>query len=338
LVLFEAEKPVALLVGRRETATQKLRFGYATIASLPVRRIVVVAGGFVGATTEDNWSRLVLALERLMPSQRIDLLHFEQLHFNGHEIQFLRRRFRIGRFALANAPANHWTMTMPQSWDEFLNARSKKHRYWLKRLPRVLERDFGSTWQIKRYESESHIDDFTKAADQVAGTSYQRGIGAGFRLNDEYVERVSLDARRKRLRGYVLFIAGIPVAYWYCSIYGTTLHLIATGFDPRYRDYELGTVLLLNIFREHSGTSIKMVDFGPGDADYKRRFASDSFPEAYVSVFANSPRGRFLFAVQAVNRFIEGSAKWLLGKARIAQSVKTFWRRELAAKSAPSGK
>jgi hypothetical protein len=264
-----------------------------------------------------------------MQEQKIDLAIFEQIKVDSFERDAVKKVFGCAWRALEKEDSNHWLMSLPATWYEFLKGRNRKHRYWLNRLPRVLDREFGGQWNIKCYDSQALAMEFVDAAELVASKSYHRSLEVGFRRDKEYIERIALDARYGRLRGYVLFIQDEPKAFWYCFVYQSTLHLVATGFDPSCRDYEVGTILLMKVFQEHCGTDVKMVDFGPGDADYKRRFGSSYFVESSVYVFSSSVRGFCLHALHSTTTFVNKLGKSLLDRLKITQRVKTFWKRRL---------
>ena len=68
--------------------------------------------------------------------------------------------------------------------------------------------------------------------------------------------------------------------------------------------------------------------FGPGDAPYKERLATETRSEETLCLFAPSLRGSLVKGVQAVNQAVTHLARTRL--KRLASSVKTPWRRLLA--------
>jgi CelD/BcsL family acetyltransferase involved in cellulose biosynthesis len=73
---------------------------------------------------------------------------------------------------------------------------------------------------------------------------------------------------------------------------------------------------------------VTVVDFGPGDAPYKERLATETRSEQIICVFAPSLRGSLVKGVQAVNLAVSHLAHTRL--KRLANWVKTPWRRMLA--------
>jgi hypothetical protein len=253
----------------------------------------------------------------------------EQIRSESEELGVLRSLFSPLRLGAMSADAEHWRMRLPGNWEEFMKARSKKHRYWLKRLDSMLDRDFANQWSIKRYESQGDVPSFGEAAEQIARKTYQRGLGVGFHLKSETVDRMLNEARLGQLAGYVLFIRDEPKAFWHCAVSRNVLYLASTGYDPAYRPYEIGTVLLMRVFKDHCGSKVDHVDFGLGSAGYKQRFGTESYFEASRCIYAKSPVGVALNLFQRLGVFGFGLAKRLLARLHVIQSLKTMWRRKI---------
>lgn len=329
LVASENGRPVALLAGRIETAKLPVRFGYMALGKIPIRRLVVIEGGFMGVQTEELWQQFLAYSSGLLVERQLNLAMLEQIQIASPRHAATEKKFGRMRLCLAHSAGEHWLMQLPGTWDEFLKCRSKKHRYWLKRLPAVLDKEFSGRWRIENFTSEADARRFINVAEQVASLTYQRGLGVGFQLNAENLARVEMEARRGQLRGYVLFIDNKPKTFWYCFIYNRRLYLAATGYDPAFRDYEVGTVLLMKIFQDHCGTDVGVVDFGLGDAGYKKRFGSEHYMESSFYLFPKTARGLGLNLLHSVMLFGTQMAKGMLNRLRVTQFLKTRWRRKL---------
>lgn len=329
LTLFRREEPVALVAGRIERGKLPVQFGYISLVDIPIRRVIFIAGGYVGERTEVNWRALLACVNTLLRSEQLDLAVFEHLKVGSFEHEAVCQTFKHSQSG-ATAPSKHWSFRLPGTWDDFLRTRRQKHRYWLRRLPRVLDRDFSGQWEIKTYSSPQEVMEFVHAADSVAGRTYQRTLNVGFRRDEFTVQRVYMDARRGRLAGYVLFVGGEPRAFWYCFVYRGVLYLAATGYDPAFRSYEPGTILLMKIFQDYCGTEVDTVDFGLGDADYKKRFCSEYSLLSSVVVFStSSARGRLLQFLHNTTRAGTQIATQFLDRLQMTQRLKTRWRRKL---------
>jgi len=329
LAAFHGREPVALVAGRIEEGDLPIRFGYATLARIPVRQLVLFAGERMGENAEESYRSFLTCVDRLLREQRLDLAIFWQVKAGSYEHETIRQTFKRSRLSVTDEASKHWLLSLPGSWDDFLKSRTHKRRHEFRRLPRVLDRDFGGQWNIKTYTSFNEATEFIDAVESVAAKTYQRGLNVGFRRDEENIERVFMDALRGRLAGYVLFIRDEPRAFWYCFVYKSVLYPVATGYDPAFRDYEMGTVLLLRIICDYCGTPIQAIDFGSGDADYKRRFCTDHFQETSILLFSRSARGRCLRGLHIATLAGSKLGTKLLDRMRITQWVKTRWRQRL---------
>lgn len=320
---------IALIVGRSETIAKRLGIGYAQVATLKLQHLRFISGGFIGEQSTSIINAALAQVAEYMQVKRIACAAFEGLQPESLTHRVVGEAVRPWRIAFLDGTAKHWTLDLPQSWDEFMRQRQTKHRYWINRLARTLDRDFPGRWSIETYREAHEVDVFLEAAEQVASTAYHRAMNVGFRYDEEYTQRVQLEARVGRLRGYVLRIDARAAAFWYCAAYRGTVHLIATAFDPRYGKYEPGTLLLMSVFREHCGSAEARVDFGLGDAAYKQRFGTDSVVEGTLYFFAATLRGVALRAVFGAFRLLNDSGARLLQHFDLTQRVKTLWKRRL---------
>lgn len=331
--VYDDGTPISLLAGRIENAHLPVRLGYATLAKIPMRQLVIIDGAFMGNRSEIVWAQLLDFVDKFLVTAQIDLAYFEQVKIGSPLHLLAQASFGRTRFRPVRDPSEHWLMRLPKTWDEFLKSRSKKHRYWLKRLENILNKDFPGQWSARLYTTAGEAREFADAAEAIASTTYHRSLGVGFARNEENLRRVELEANQERLRGYVLSIKGEPKAFWHCIVFQKTLHLCSTGYQPSLRDYELGTILLMKVFQDHCEKGGEMVDFGLGEAGYKQRFGSEHFTEASILLFAKTGRGLRLNILNGLTRFITKIAKSVLDRLKITQRFKTLWRRKLEKKT-----
>ena len=333
--LYDGDRPVGLLSGRIEKASISFRLGYLTLFRMSVRQLVLVKGGLMGEGGLDAMRIFLAALDDLLRREHLDRAFFEQTRLASEFPELLQRMFKPWRLLLRGEVYEHRYLRLPNQWDEFLALRSRKHRYRLKNLSVPLDRDFENRWEIREYRRAGAVAEFVAAAESIARRTYHRGMGVGFSASDEMTRRIGMDADRGNLRGYVLWIDGGPAAFWYCTVYARTLHMNATGYCPEYREYEPGTVLLMRLLAAHCGTGIGTVDFGPGDADYKARFASEHYLESPVSLFAATPRGVLLKTVLGTLTGAGSAARRVLNRFRLTGYIRTRWRRRFEAHPQP---
>ncbi len=334
MVWEQAEQPVALLAGRIEEEREPIRFGYRTWPGWRRRMFCSVTGGLLGEIVPD---RTLPALATALERYRLDYAVLSNLPVGcpmGAAIEKQVPAWRRDHAARTNA---HWQMSLPATFEEFLGRRKKKHRYWLQRLGRVLERDYPGRVRLARFRDPVTVEEFCRDAAQLSARTYQRQLGAGFTGNEEARRHCALLATDGRWRGYILYVDEEPRAYWLAAVIGPTLFLFSTGYDPDFRKYEVGTVLFLEMIADACREGLARVDFGLGAAAYKERFGDEHWEEKHFYVFAPTWRGALLNSQVTVNRLVENSARWVLAQAQLVAKTKRAWRQRLAKSDAAAG-
>jgi CelD/BcsL family acetyltransferase involved in cellulose biosynthesis len=134
-------------------------------------------------------------------------------------------------------------------------------------------------------------------------------------------------ASRDAMRGYLLFDQGTAVAYAYAIIKGDCLQFRCIGYDPSWRELSAGIVLTYHALRSAiSERRFAIIDFGLGEARYKRDFATGSLPCATVFLFR--PTTRHLLTVLAHRACIAASdcCSDLTKRLGIKEHLKQYFR------------
>jgi CelD/BcsL family acetyltransferase involved in cellulose biosynthesis len=107
------------------------------------------------------------------------------------------------------------------------------------------------------------------------------------------------------------------------------------GYDPAYREYRVGMYVLMKMIEDLcEDESVTVIDFGPGDAEYKRSYGDRSWPEAEVHLFA--PRLRPV-SINVARAAILGANDGLASAAQtlgVVGRVKRWWRDRVTSRRA----
>jgi hypothetical protein len=335
LLLERGGELEAMMVARVEDIRLRAGIGYRTVFSARTRSITLVHGGLVGV--DDRSAPLLLyALQQSLARREADLLF----------LPAQRTDSPLYRAALDTVPAYrrqpfegrgvHRTLALPDTFDEFLRSRSKSTRESVKRYRKKVERDLGDRLELRVYRDPADIERIFADTEPVAALTYQRGLGVALSDTPEQRALIEVGLRRGWYRVYVLSLDGKTIAFWPGSAHGGTFHIGTPGYDPAYADYRIGTYLQMRMFEDLiADPDTNAVDYGLGDAEYKRRFGSESWDEADLHVFAATPRA---LAVNAARSGILGAAECAraaLRRAGVLERVKRGWRRRLARSSSP---
>ena len=170
-------------------------------------------------------------------------------------------------------------------------------------------------------------------AGAVAAKTYQHGLGVAF--GDSSLDRAltRLGLERGWLRAYVLYIDDEPVAFWPGAAWNGTFYIGTPGYDPRYTEYGVGKDVLIRLIEDLcSDDSVQRVDDGSGDATYKRKFGTVSWPEADVTLFARRPRAIRINLTRTVLEAGVGVAKKAAARAGVIEKLRRRSRARVAAR------
>lgn len=322
----DAAAPVALAVARVEDRVAEAKFGYATVHRARLKTLTLVHGGVVGeagAERPEVVDALARALVAAVDAGEADALFFHKLALDSPLHRAVERatpRRRRQRFLAVD---RHWTRALPGDFDAFMKSLSRRKH--LKYYSRRLDKEYGDRLTVTRLHRPEQLDTLLADVETVARTTYQRGLDAGFHAErDREIVRAGLEAGR--YNAWVLAIDGAPVAFEYGELLNGTYHLGGKGYVPELADKSLGNYVALKVLAELiGGGEAQRIDFGFGDADYKRSFGDAHWDEADLTVYAGRPRP---LAVNALHSAIVGAdrgARRVAGKDRVAK-VKSLWR------------
>jgi CelD/BcsL family acetyltransferase involved in cellulose biosynthesis len=308
---------------------------YRTVFSARARSITLVHGGLVGVTAE-NAPLLVRELQQSLARREADVLFLPAQRPDSPLYRAVRAALPGYRRQPFERRGVHRALELPDNFDAFLRSRSKSTREGVKRYRKKVERDLGERLDLRVYREPGDIERIFADTEPVAALTYQRGLGVALTDTPQQRALIEVGLRRGWFRTYVLYLDGTAIAFWPGSAYGGTFHIGTPGYDPQFADYRIGNYLLMRMFEDLiANPDVQAVDYGLGDAEYKRRFGSESWDEVDLHVFAPSARALAINAVRAAILGATTAARGALGRAGVLERLKRGWRRRLARSSTP---
>ncbi len=337
LVVKSRGEVVAMILGRIETVRLPCSLGYKSIAMPSLQCLDIKHGWWFGQLTDDVAAVLLDEIQRALKSAEADVVHFHGLSKDSPLYRAVAARSRGLQGSHSGRVETHRTMRLPESLEAFYLGCSKKHRANLRRYVRRIEEQFGERAVITAYHDEGSVDTFGKVAEQVSATTYQHGLGCGMVYDERMQYLMRHLARQGLFRAHVLYLEGEPAAFQQGVIYRGQYFLEQIGFDPKWRDHNVGTVLFLHVLEElcHPDSGARVMDFGSGDAEYKSSYGDKEWEEASVFMFA--PRF-FPTMVNLLRTGITGlnvGLQRIVSKAGVTNWLKRRWRNRLQ-KPAPT--
>jgi hypothetical protein len=335
--------PQAMLVGRIERRHLAIKIGYLTLFQPNVRLLTLPFGGLLGRASDESCRALVREVINSLRRGEADLALFEPVPTESplyHCVQTSPAWFCKDYLHTSQI---HRSMAVPDSVESFYASLSPKVRKNLKWQAKKLLNDFSGEVRIACYCSPADLEVMIKDVESVAQKTYQRGLGVGFSNKSETRARLKLEAEMGWLRGYVLYLADKPCAFWLGTAYQRTFHSNFMGYDPAYANNSPGMFLVTKVLEglcKQNGTGRPtQVDFGLGDAQYKKVLGTTSWEESGLYIFAPSLKGFTLNFLATSLGSLDRFARKLLDRTNLLGRIKNLWRKSARRTAAPhSGK
>ncbi|WP_416366041.1 DNA repair protein RecO C-terminal domain-containing protein [Sphingomonas aerolata] len=133
----------------------------------------------------------------------------------------------------------------------------------------------GGTLDIRAYRTPAEIAVFYPLAQAVSATTYQeRLLGSGLPDGEAAQQGFEALAAADRVRAWLLFVEGRPIAYLCCTAQGGTLRYDHVGHDPAENALSPGAVLQVEAMRQLFDDRFVWFDFTEGEGQHKRQFAT----------------------------------------------------------------
>jgi CelD/BcsL family acetyltransferase involved in cellulose biosynthesis len=158
----------------------------------------------------------------------------------------------------------------------------------MRRLGRRLEREGG---RVRMTASEDELERDVRAFLELHHGRWEDRGGSSLAGP---VEQMLVDAGRallpsERFRLWTIEVEGRPISAQLFLAAGSALHYFNGGFDPEWAQAKPGFQGILAAVRDALTRGERSVDFGGGDDEYKRRFATGDHPLTWTGLV---PRDR----------------------------------------------
>jgi hypothetical protein len=313
------------------------RLGYRTIHASRACTIEVLQGGWLGDRSRPCLEFLCDYLHDYLRRGGADAVHLRHVPAGSeHHRLFARKPLWPWRDQMPQKSRN-WQMALPASYEQWQRERPKREREDTKRYGKRIRKEFGDLVRIDLLDGLADVDRAGSIVEGIARKTYQRGIGAGFRDSIDARSRWRAAAAQDALDVRILWLGDQPVAFAVGFLFDGTLWLEHLGYDPAYRRCRPGMFLLEGLIEELVGRgNVHTIDFGIGDADYKRRLCDRSREDVSVYMFAPTLRGLWLNSMRSLANGIDSIGEALLKRLGLLPWFKSRWRRALQPKESDS--
>lgn len=300
VVLERDGTPEAMLVANVRRRRVPCRIGRKALYSPTVSTLAVVEDGLLGSVDAATAQALFDELMRALDRKEADVCIFRHLPVTSPLRTTVRARVPVLRRSHGSRADARLSRPLPESYDAFLRTLSRGMRKGLRRSTSRIEGELGARLSVRAFRRRNELDAFLEDAESVARKTYQRARGVGFR-NDDLTRRMTTEAAdRGWFRGWLLYVDGEAIALEHGVAYHGRFRWSAGGFDPAFSHLRPGMYLMTKVLEELCGDpDITALDFGLGDAEYKRRLGCSSRLEDDVYVSARRLRPVWITSVHS---------------------------------------
>jgi len=198
-----------------------------------------------------------------------------------NESRWIREHFLVH---VAGGPRPFHLMQVPRSFEDFVARFRHKQRYNLARQVRVLRDHAGGDLRLQRVDAAAQVPGFATAIRSMLHRPQARmGQLPAVAADVRQAETLADAAQRGLLRSYILFAGDTPCAVVLGYIWGGIFHYAEVAYHADFSSFSPGTVLLYLMIEDLvSHERPRLVNFGIGDAAYKRTFSDLHLEDASV--------------------------------------------------------
>jgi hypothetical protein len=335
IVVEDGGQPLAGLAGRVESRRLSTAVGYKVVYAPRVRLLQVVDGGIV-ATGAEALALLVEAVRAVLDRREVDAVALPALPIDSDLYRAFAALGSPFQRQHLIAPWTRRRLVLPSTFEEFVASRSSNTRWRIRREEKRIAAELGAELEVLVVRDAGQLERLVGDVDRVARSTYQRLLGAGFSDTPEQRALARTGLEHGWLRGYLLYHRDAPIAYWLCSVHGETMLIRTAGYDDAWAAHRVGIHLLMRVIEDAiADPTLRILDFGPGDAAYKQQFSNESWQERNLLVFAPTLRGLRINAVRTAVLASAQLARRVLDAGRLTDRVRSGWRRRLRVRSAP---
>ena len=168
-------------------------------------------------------------------------------------------------------------ISLGEDWEAYLAGVDKKQRHEIRRKLRRAEESTDSIgWYIvkEKEQLDREIEEFFNL--MAFDEEKQRFLTPVMRMQMRSIIKWAFDSGVLQLAFFT--VQGAKAAAYLCLDYRERIWVYNSGFDPQFREYSPGWVLLAYLIRHAIQNGKREFDFMRGDEEYKYRFgAADAF-------------------------------------------------------------
>jgi Acetyltransferase (GNAT) domain len=336
LVVSDRNVPKLIVVACVKSIRFKPHVGYFPVGLLgrkPKKCLHVLPYGVLGDQDERYSRPLVATMLALLRKKSVDYVYISLLSDNSPVLALARSMPPLLCRDFLPSFEEHYTLNTPENLAAFLDQKGNKTRRRLLGVKKKLSETFGNTLTVRWYAGVDEVDEFCSQAEKVAQKSYHRAIGVGFMDSADTRRKKKFEAEKGWFCSCIMFVNDRPITFHSGIKYGPSFFGETMAFDPAMKEFNPGTALNLDLVDKMSrDKSVRIIDFGFGPDEYKRRFGTDFRREVSVRIFAPFLQGYSMNALATVCEGITRGGRSIARRSGMYTVLKKTVRKLLSKK------
>jgi len=332
LVIYKNNRPETLVIGSIVKDKFSLQIGYKKLFKVKTKRLVILYGGILGNQSVENCTKIISILRSQVSKRKVNSIRFKYIdsEFTIFKVIKSSNRILLKDSVIRKNP--HYFLSFPGCLETFLKSRTKKTRRNIKYYISRIEKAYGDSLTVKCLKDISDYDTIINDTDSISSHTYQRKLGVGMIANEQTKERIKYELQHGRFMSYILYIKGQPVAYWNGLYYKHKVYGVATGYLPEFSKVDPGKYIFVTMINDFcKNKDIDIMDFGFGEAQYKKEYSTSEKLEANFHIYAINPKGFYLCYGRAFNTILVLLYSKLKDRIKFLNDIKKKWRLKLSA-------
>ncbi len=322
----------AILIGWTKKQKVPCWLGYYKIETPLLNSLEIEIGGLVTDGSKESAELLKTYLNSVLKNKKFELLLIDHIAETNPLWKSLIQGDILKSKPIFKESIAWVSKIYDKETDSPNEIHSSKTKAKFRRKARRLLEQFDNQLEVKELSSKDDLEFFIKNADIIGQKSYQYAIDVGIKDNAYWRKMLNSLLEGNFFKGYLLMNNDKPIAYSQGAIYKDYYYQFATAYDPEYRKFSPGEYLRLEFTKELIEEKIGFIDYGYGDADYKRMFGTHSTKEATLRIYGKGLRTGFAKFLDKSTTVISEKLKSQLEKAGLFNKIKKMWRSKLSKK------
>ncbi len=331
VMLFKKDgKSKAILIGWTKEQKIPCWLGYYKIETPLLNSLEIEIGGLVTDGTKEAEEVLKKYLKSVLLNKNFELILIDHISETNPLWESLISGAALGAKPVYKESTAWVSKIYDKETDSPNELHSSKTKAKFRRKARRLLEQFNNQLKIIKLTSQDDMEFFIKNADIIGQKSYQYAIDVGVKNNSYWRNMLNSLVEGNFFRGYLLMNNDKPIAYSQGAIYKDYYYQFATAYDLEYRKFSPGEYLRLEFTKDLIEEKIGFIDYGYGDADYKRMFGTHSVKEATLRIYGKGLKPKIAKGLDKGTTTISEKLKNKLEKAGLFNKIKKMWRSKLS--------